>query len=181
MGFSLNSSRSLSALAHKNTTTNISVDYTYRRITIQIGNNRSSPQENVNEIFSVLSEIGYSPQESIERVDVSGYVTIKAQDDLASSFVPSVIESRFVEKVGKILGQSVRPIGIRIASTEPLYTGNISRSPFLFLIEPLLSDPSDTKFLVNIIYASNSADQVIHFLEGLYSSLMDIITVFKNG
>jgi hypothetical protein len=181
MGFTINPSRTLSTLAYKKTTTNIAVDYTYRRVSIQIGNNKSTPQENVNEIFSVLSEIGYSPQESIERVDILGYVTIKVHDDLASTFVPSVIGSKFIEKSAKILGQSIRPIGIRISSIEPLYTGNISRSPFLFLIEPLLTDPSDTKFLVNVIYASNSADHVIHFLEGLYSGLMNTIMEFKNG
>ncbi len=176
-GFTQYPARSLLQLAYKGATTNIAVDYTNRRVSFQITENTTSPHTNVNEILSVLSEIQYPPEESIQRVDLTGTVTIKVQDGSTTSFLSSIVKKDFIEKAKNILGQEIKPGGIKIASNEPYYTGDISRSPFLILIESLATDASDTKFMVTLQYASNRADQLVCFLEALYDRLKNIIMV----
>ncbi len=63
--------------ATKGTTTALGIAYGFRRIDFQITNNITSPHENIQEVFSALTTIGYPYQESIERIDIQGNITIK--------------------------------------------------------------------------------------------------------
>ena len=81
----------LTTIAWKGTTSNVGVDYTTRRVFLQITNNLSSPHENVIEILSVLSSIGY---EGIDRIDVNGEVTISVDGALSSTLIDATIDFR---------------------------------------------------------------------------------------
>jgi hypothetical protein len=165
-------------LARKGTTTNIAIDYINRRIVIQITNNIKSPHENLNEILSVLYAIGYNSEEFIERIDITGTVVIKTSDS-NSEFINAIVKDEFKEKVGEILNSKVEMTAIRISSTESLM-GDISKSPFMILFEPLFTDALKSKFQVRIAYASSKADDTIKFMENLYDSLKKIILGDKN-
>lgn len=167
-------------LARKATTTDVEVDYRARRIFIQITNNVNSPHENVNEILSILSAMGYEPREFVERIDIRGNVIIKVQDDTASSFVPEIVKNDFIKKIDKEFDQPLKAVGIRLSSSEPL-RGSISKSPFIILIEPLFTDLTDTKFSIQVIFMSDSSEQSIRFLQNLYNSLKQVIMVMKHG
>lgn len=169
-GFVINN-RAPAAVAWKGTTSNVGVDYSSRRVFLQITNNLSLPHENVSEILSVLSSIGY---ESIERIDINGEVTISVDGALSSTLITPAIEQKFVEKVGQIFERPMKVTGIRIASTDPL-TGDVSKKPFAVLIEPLLTDPNDMTVFTQLIYSSRSGVDAINFLKTLYGALKQII------
>jgi hypothetical protein len=48
--------------AAKGTTTALGIVYGFRRIDLQITNNITSPNENVEEVFAALHSIGYPPK-----------------------------------------------------------------------------------------------------------------------
>lgn len=166
-------------LAMKGTTTNVQVDYYNRRITIQITNNNTAPNENLEEIFSILSQIGYPSKESIARIDITGNISIKIADKSASSLVSNIVNYHFINQIGNIFERNMLPVGIRISTSE-LLTGDISKSPFVILLEPLLTDPRDSKLLVNIIYTSDNEQYTVLFLKDLYDRLKKIIIEFEN-
>lgn len=170
------SPRPLLTLARKGTTSGVGIDYPNRRVFVQITNNINSPDENVTEILSILSNIGY---ESIERIDINGNIIISLEGSLASTLFTSVIQKNFTEKVNQIFERPITPTGIRIASTDPI-SGDISRNPFVVLIEPLLTDPNDTTLFVQVFHASRSSDHGINFLKTLYGALKEIIMASKN-
>ena len=71
--------------ASKGSTTGLGVDYSTRRISMQITNNKTSPQENLKEILAVIDSIGYPTQESLARIEVSGSVVIKVEGSIKAS------------------------------------------------------------------------------------------------
>jgi hypothetical protein len=161
--------------AKKGNTSGLALDYLSRRISIQITNNITNPEHNISELFSVLKGIGYMPEESIERIDVNGYVTIKIQGEYrASSLVPNLVNNDVVEKIGKIMEHPTRAIGLRLSSEEPFIRG-ANASPFLLLLEPLYTDPSDSKLSVQLIYATDNNEKATTFLKDLYDRLKKII------
>jgi hypothetical protein len=165
--------------ASKGNTTALTIEYVNRRILMQITNNITSPQDNLEEVFSALTTIGYPPQESTERIDVLGAVTIKTQGDHASTFVPHVVKEDFTESVKEIFGRQVNAVGIRLSTTESLSTG-VGGSPFIILLEPLFNDPTNTKLWAQLNYATNNGEYATDFLEHLYDRLKDIIMRFKG-
>lgn len=165
--------------ARKGSTTGIGIEYPARRIPIQITNNITNPQDNIIEVYSVLRGIGYTPEESIERIDVQGYVTIKTQVDKASSFVPNIVDKKIVEKIGRIMEHNVKALGFRLSSEEPII-GSTNSSPFLLLLEPLYTDPSDSKLSIQINYATDNSTKAVKFLEDLYDRLKKIIVELKS-
>lgn len=165
--------------ARKGSTTAIGIEYAARRIPLQITNNITNPQDNINEVFSVLRGIGYTPEESIERIDIQGYVTIKVQVDKASSFVPNVVDKRIVKRIGGIIEHNVKAVGLRLSSEEPII-GGANASPFLLLLEPLYTDPSDSKLSVQLNYTTNNGTKAVKFLEDLYDRLKKIVVELKN-
>lgn len=165
--------------ASKNTTTGLGIDYGSRRVVLQITNNITNPQENVKEVFAVLTSIGYPPQESINRIDIQGAVTIKTQAAKASTFVPNVVSSDFIKRGGEVFNREIRAVGIRLTSAESISEG-VGKSPFVILMEPLFNDPTDTKILVQLNYASASGDEALDFLEHLYDRLKKIILELKK-
>jgi hypothetical protein len=172
--------QSAAPFARKGSTTGLGIEYPARRIPIQITNNVTNPQDNINEVFAVLRGIGYAPEESIERIDIQGYVTIKIQGgDRAYSFVQNLIDKNIVEKIGRIMDHKTKAVGVRLSSEEPLLRG-ISASPFLLLLEPLFTDPSDSKLSVQLNYATDNGEKAIQFLEGLYDRLKKIIIELKG-
>ncbi len=166
-------------IAHKTKTTAIWIDHFTRRIDLQITNENTKPNENIKEILDVLAIIGFPSQESVERMDIQGNVTIKLQDAKSSELVPQIIEKRFKTKTNEIFERDVKVIGIRLSSTEPLTSG-VSKSPFVILIEPLFTDDSDTKMIVNVSYSSSSADSTLEFAQCLYERLKQIISGLKD-
>jgi hypothetical protein len=165
--------------ARKGKITGLVTDYPNRRIVMQITNNITSPHENVEEILSILQSIGFPSQESIERIDIQGQINIKIQGYEASKLVPNVVDKRFINSVGKILGRNVRAVGIRLSSTEP-FTSGTNVSPFVILLEPLFTDPTDTKMMAHVSYASSNGELTIDFLQHLYDRLKNIISEFKG-
>ena len=173
-GFNITSpslAQSPTTIAWKDSTSNVGVDYASRRVFFQITNNLSSPHENVAEILSLLSSIGY---ESIDRIDVNGEVTISVDGPLSSTLIEPMIKPEFVGKVGQIFKRPMKVTGIRIASTDSL-TGDVLKKPFVMLIEPLLTDPSDRTLFTQLFYSSRSGIDTINFLKSLYSALKEII------
>lgn len=164
--------------AAKETTTALGIEYQYRRIVMQITNNISSPQENVREVFSALSTIGYPPQESIERIDIHGTITIKIDGGNASTYVPQVVKENFVTELGNIFGRQINAIGIRLSAGGRLTDAR--NSPFIIHLEPLLNDPTDTKLLIQIDSATESSKDFLVFIEHLYGRLKNIIRSFKK-
>ena len=165
--------------ASKGTTTALGIAYGFRRIDMQITNNITTPHDNVKEIFSTLTTIGYPPQESIERIDLQGSITIKTQGEKASAFVPNVIKGDFIKDLREVFGRHVNVVGVRLSSAERFIDGAGS-SPFIILLEPLFNDPSDTKLLIHLNYSTNNEDHVIEFLEHLYDRLKNVIMGFKH-
>jgi hypothetical protein len=163
-------------IAWKDSTSSVGVDYTNRRVFLQITNNLSSPHENVTEILSVLSSIGYK---DIDRIDVNGEVTISVDGALASTLLEPVIKPEFVEKGGQIFERSIKVTGIRIVSSDSL-TGDISKKPFAVLIEPLITDSNDTTLFTQFFYSCRSGKDTETFLEGLYGSLKETISAANN-
>jgi len=140
----------------------------------QITNEINSPNTNIQEILDVLTEIGFPSQESIERIDIQGKITIKLQEGNASTLISNVIKDEFGANADKIMGRKTQVIGIRLSSKE-MYKSGISKSPFLLLIEPLLTDDSDTKFLVQITFSTNSHESALDFSTNLYERLKALI------
>jgi hypothetical protein len=165
--------------ASKGTTTALGVDYMNRRIAIQITNNINSPEENVKEVFSILSSIGYPQQEFIERLEIQGNVLIKVIGNKASDCISNIIKQNIAEKMNKIMQRDVKIVGVRISSENTLID-SVNKSPFLILLEPLYTDSTDSKITTQINYATNSGDSAIEFLKNLYDSLKNIILVFAN-
>jgi hypothetical protein len=165
-------------LGRKGTTTDIEIDYNTRRIFVQITNNLNSPHENVEEIFAILSAIGYDPSEFTERININVIITIKV-DGRSSSFVSKIVKDEFVNKIEKVFNKPLRPVGIRLSSKEPI-SGSAVDSPFLILIEPLFQDQTDTKFLIQVVFSSSRSDETLAFLKNLYDGLKKIISGMKN-
>lgn len=161
-------------IARKGTTTAFTIDNNTRRLIFQITNEINSPNTNIKEVLDVLTEIGFPSQESIERIDIQGKITIKMQEGKASTLIPHIIKDEFSAKADKIMGRETDVIGIRLSSKE-MYKGGISKSPFLILIEPLLTDDSDTKFLVQATFSTNSHDTALDFSKNLYKRLKELI------
>jgi hypothetical protein len=166
--------------AAKGTTSALAVDYAARRILLQITNNITSPQENVGEVLLALTSIGYPPQESIERIDTQGVITIKTQGEKATSFVPNKVDGKFITSVGEIFGRQVKAVGIRLMSVEPFIAG-AAGSPFIMLLEPLFNDPSDSKLGIHLTYATNNSENAMIFLEHLYDRLKSTILELKTN
>jgi len=160
--------------ARKGTTTAFTVDHAIRRLMFQITNEINSPNTNIQEILDVLTEIGFPSQESIERIDIQGKITIKMQEGNASTLIPNIIKDEFGAKADKIMGRKTQVIGIRLSSKE-MYKSGISKSPFLILIEPLLTDDSDTKFLAQVTFSTNSHESALDFSTNLYERLKALI------
>jgi len=74
----------------------------------------------------------------------------------------------------KVMGRKTEVIGIRLSSKE-MFKSGASNSPFLILIEPLLTDDSDTKFLVQITFSTNSHESALDFSSNLYKRLKALI------
>jgi hypothetical protein len=165
--------------AAKGTITALGIEYATRRILMQITNNITSPNENLEEVLSALTTIGYPPQESIERIDIQGTITIKTQGVNASTFVPNIIKEDFTKYVQNVFEREVNTVGIRLATKES-FTSGLNSSPFIILLEPLFNDPTDTKLLVQLSYVSYSHDNSIQFLEDLYDRLKNVILGFKG-
>jgi hypothetical protein len=167
-------------LARKGTTTSVGIDYNTRRVVVQITNEVTSPNENVMEILSVLTKIGFPPNQSIERIEITGSVIIKIQDSgLASSFVPKIVKAAFVDKINKIFGRNMKPVGIRLTSEED-FSSDVSKSPFSIDIEPSYTDIGDTTFQVTIIYLSSDTEYTKTFLKSLYDTIKKTIIAFEN-
>ena len=165
--------------ASKGTTTALGIEYGARRIPMQITNNITSPHENVNEVLSALTTIGYPPQESIERIDIQGAVTIKTQGDNASTFASKVVDEKFIRNVGNIFERNVKAVGLRLVTEESIAAG-AGGSPFIMLLEPLFNDPTDTKLWVQFNHATNTSDKAIDFLQHLYDRLKKVILELKG-
>jgi hypothetical protein len=166
-------------IAMKGTTSNIQIDYPNRRISIYITNNITSPNENVEEILSALSHIGYPSEESVSRIDIGGDISIKIQNESSSSLVSNIVQNKFIDNVGEIFERKMKAIGIRISSSES-FTNHISTSPFVILFEPLFTDNSDTKMLAQLIYMSDNIRYSLQFLKGLYDRLKNTVMVLKH-
>ena len=162
-------------VARKGTTTALTVDHANRKIILQITNEINTPNKNIEEVFDVLSEIGFPVQESIARVDIQGNITIKIQEAQASTLVPKIIKPEFAKTLDKIFDRSTKVIGIRVASQES-FTSGVSKSPFVILIEPLFTDDSDSKFISVVTYSTSSAESAREFTASMYERLKETIT-----
>jgi hypothetical protein len=164
---------------HKKEITGLGIDHVNRRIFFQITNNNSTPHRNILEVLNTLSSIGFPTHESIERIDIQGYITIKIQGDRASTFVPNVVNKTFIKKVNRIMERRINAVGIAFSTVEQ-FTDGISKSPYIVNIQPLLTDDSDTKFIAHIMYSSNNGESTLEFIEHLYEKLRSIVTEFKG-
>ena len=97
--------------ARKGTTTAFTVDQATRRLIFQITNEINSPNKNIEEILEVLKEVGFPSQESIERVDIQGKITIKMQEGNASKLIPRIIKDEFSTVADEIMGRKTNVIG----------------------------------------------------------------------
>jgi hypothetical protein len=97
----------------------------------------------------------------------------------ASSLVQSTIKEEFVKKVSELFNQPIREIGIRLSSEEE-WNGDISKSPFLIMIEPLFTDVNNKKFAIALNLSTRSDEYAIKFLESLYDRLAKILMVMKG-
>ena len=147
-GFAINAIENSPPFAWKDTTNNLRIEFNNRRILFNITNNLLSPDKNLVEVFSILSKTGYPMDESVERIEITGMITVKTINDTATSFVPEVVKEEFKHKIDNIFNRTTRVTGIRLTSEESLL-GDITKSPFALLIEPLFTDMSNTKFIVN--------------------------------
>jgi hypothetical protein len=157
--------------ASKGTTTGLAIDYPTRRVLIQVTNNVTSPHDNLKEILAALTSIGYPPQESIERIEMQGTVTIKIEGDTkASDLVPKVIKDRFVGNLTNVFGRQVKAVGIRLETNESIFD-TPKGSPFNLLLEPLFNDPSNSKLVAQLACVTDNEDTATTFLERLYQRL----------
>ncbi|MGI0080028.1 MAG: hypothetical protein ACRECH_10430 [Nitrososphaerales archaeon] len=167
------------SLAKKGTTSALDVDVPNRRVIFQITNELKAPNENIEEVLSVLSLAGFPTEAFVQRIDVQGNVTIGLQADKASSFVPSAVKENFVKRAQDILNRPVKAIGVRLAS-EVMDVADVSKSPFTILIEPMFTDASDTKFAVQVYYGSSNPSSTVAFMQRLYENLTALISAFKE-
>lgn len=159
--------------------TSLWIDHVNRRIFFQITNNNSAPHRNIQEVLTILSGIGFPTQESVERIDIQGYITIKIQGDKVSTFVSNVVDETFIQKVNRVMERRLNAVGMTFSTMEQ-FTDGISKSPYTVNIQPLLTDDSDTKFIAHVIYSSSSGESTMKFIEHLYDKLRSIISAFKG-
>jgi hypothetical protein len=152
----------------KGTTTSLAIDNQNRRVVLTVSNELTDPSRNIQEVLNALSATGFA-NFSLERIDVTGSITI-AVNSGSSTYVSEIVDDTFVANVTSVFGREVKPVGIRIASAEPL-SGGPSHSPFFILIEPLATDGSDTKFLVQVAYSSSEVTNSISFMQSLYEKI----------
>lgn len=164
---------------HKKEIRGLGIDHVNRRIFFQITNNNSAPHQNILEVLRTLSAIGFPTHESVERIDIQGYITIKIQGDIASTFVPNVVDKTFIQNVNRIMERRINAVGMTFSTVEQ-FTGGISKSPYTVNIQPLLTDDSDTKFIAHVMYSSSNGESTMEFIEHLYDKLRSIISAFKG-
>lgn len=162
----------------KGTTTSLSIENVFRRIVMTVTNEINDPSRNIEEVLDALSATGF-PAYSIERIDINGNITVGVEN-AASTFVGEVVKKEFVSKATEIFGREVIAVGIRLASAERLSSGVVS-SPFYLLIEPMIVDGSDTKFLVQLTFSSADISAAMSFMQSLYEKLKRTVSQLKSG
>ena len=173
-GYTIDYSQPTQPIVYKATTTFFRIDSVNKRITFYITNNIESPNTNLEEILQILSLVGFPSEDSIDRIDINGNIIIKVNNGLTSEFISSVINNTFSKKVEEIFGGSTKIAGIRIVSSH-YHLEDSNKSPFVILIEPLVTDRSETKFFIQTTLATSNNQYAIHFLKTLYDNLKNII------
>lgn len=123
--------------------------------------------------------MGFPYDDSIDRIDINGNIILKVNTGSTSDFISIAIKDPVSEKIGKMFDKPTRIAGIRIISSE-YHLENSNNSPFMILIEPLVTDRSNTKFFIQFMFASSKSQDTINFLRSLYSKLKDIIMGLEN-
>jgi hypothetical protein len=85
-----------------------------------------------------------------------------------------MVNKEFIDKADKIFERQTKAIGIRLSSEEN-FTGGVSKSPFMILLEPLFNDDTDKKFLISFQYSSSDTSAALVFVEKLYERLKSSI------
>lgn len=160
-------------VATKLTTTALGVDHVNRRLAFVITNENTDPSRNIQEVLDVLTSIGFPANESIERIDLQGSVTLRVAKS-ASSDVSNAARKEFVAEASRIFERELKAFGFTLASKE-LFTRGVSGSPFFLRFEPLLTDDSDTKILAFVIFATGDATSAVNFAKTLYGRLKSVL------
>jgi hypothetical protein len=156
-------------LAYKSNST-IAYDPQARLLVLTITNS-NTPQENLKEILSTLDIAGVPSRELIEVIQLTGNLLLKTPIAPAT-IIQKVVSKDMVKKICIILGKSVLPVGLRLAS-ENAPTDIFEKPYFNILIEPLMADM--TKFLVQVTYVGRDVDESLDFLTNLCTNVINII------
>lgn len=161
-------------LAYKGNST-LSYDPQARLLLLSI-NNSNTPQENLKEILSTLDISGVPSGELIETIEVVGNLLLRTST-APPTIIQKAVSKDMVEKIRKILGKNILPVGIRLAS-ENAPADILDKPHFNILIEPLMTDMS--KFLLTITYVGRDVSDSIEFLTSLYTNVINIIQTISS-
>ena len=156
-------------LAYKGSST-LSHDPSRRFLILTVSNSKT-PHENLNEILSTLDISGVPSRELIERIEVTGNILLNSPI-APMTIIQKVVSKDAVDRIGRVLGTDVGPIGLRLASKNPP-TDIFEKPHFNLLIEPLFTDM--TKFIVQVLYNGRAIDEAVDFLSNLFANVISVI------